>query len=428
MAISAGFILGKEFDFVDCPGSLVDISFLDDLPSEYRKRSEKPRMTWPGMTTAPTNYTSADLAIAWYVKKHHPEIEVDFIFPKDITLERLRSNVCNFVIGYDILDALCEGEEQLAKVENAFRHCGNIMPSWEVQEAIYMKSNYMKRAMDLGIPVAPTVYAAKEDRKPEALLDEIKARGWKTFLIKQSYSCGSIGLKKMQVADCDANPQALQDYFNEYADCPEYVVQEFIEGFSRNWEVRCFWFNGDFLYAIGNRAAFSTVEGEKVGIISEEEIPEEFLMRAKEIGKQALHALPQDNTLTCIRTDIGCSDSQIHDKDYQDWNGVDKKFFLNEIEYGGTTYFPRALRFDCIPMWAGYYASKARQIYDESSHKISSRELSKCGYVVDLDNSGAVSTLASLPQLDGTPPVSVSDALTDDDDDISVGSWQNSQP
>merc|ERR1719191_24882 len=133
----------------------------------------------------------------------------------------------------------------------------------------------------------------------------------------------------MQVADCDADPQVLQDYFNEHADCPEYVVQEFIEGFSRNWEVRCFWFNGDFLYAIGNRAAFSTTEGEKVGIISEEEIPEEFLMRAKEIGKQALRALPQDDTLTCIRTDIGCSDTQIHDKDYQDWNDVSRTFFLN---------------------------------------------------------------------------------------------------
>merc|ERR1719502_1093349 len=140
-----------------------------------------------------------------------------------------------------------------------------------------MKSHYMKKANDLGIPVAPTLYAGKDDRTPEDLLKRIQSRGWKTFLIKQSYSCGSIGLKKMQVADCEANIQILQDYFDEYADCPEYVVQEFIEGFSRNWEVRCFWFNGEFLYAIGNRAAFSTADGEKVGIICEEELPARFL-------------------------------------------------------------------------------------------------------------------------------------------------------
>jgi hypothetical protein len=101
MASRVGFILGKEFDFVDCPGSLVDTSFLKDLPSEYRKRSEKPRMTWPGMTTDAHDYISADLAIAWYIKKNYPELDVDFIFPQDIKLDRLKSNICNFVLGYD---------------------------------------------------------------------------------------------------------------------------------------------------------------------------------------------------------------------------------------------------------------------------------------------------------------------------------------
>merc|ERR1719316_2059374 len=144
----------------------------------------------------------------------------------------------------------------------------------------------MKRATELGMPVAPTIYAAKEERSPQALLNEIQARGWKTFLIKQSYSCGSIGLKKMRVADCEANPQILRDYFEEYADCPEYVVQEFIEGFSRNWEVRCFWFNGEFLYAMANRAAVSTAEGESVGIITGDDIPQDFLEEAKKIGKE----------------------------------------------------------------------------------------------------------------------------------------------
>merc|ERR1711904_663972 len=100
-------------------------------------------------------------------KKHYKELEVDLIFPKDISLERLRSNTCNFVIGYDILDAMCEGEEQLAAVESAFKNCENTLPSWEVQEAIYMKSKYMKRAAELGVPIAPTIYAAKEDRNPQ---------------------------------------------------------------------------------------------------------------------------------------------------------------------------------------------------------------------------------------------------------------------
>merc|ERR1711907_488147 len=118
-------------------------------------------MTWPGMTVDNKDHISVDVAIAWYMHKHYPEIDVDFIFPQDITLDRLKSNLCNFITGYDILDALCEGEEQLAEVTNAFQNSGNIMPSWEVQEAIYMKSNYMKKAIDLGIPIAPTIYAQR---------------------------------------------------------------------------------------------------------------------------------------------------------------------------------------------------------------------------------------------------------------------------
>lgn len=373
MPIRVGFILGKEFDFVDGPGSVVDTSFLDDLPEEYRKREEKPRMTWPGMSGFDNkNHISVDVAIAWYIRKHYPEFDVDFIFPQDITLDRLKSNLCNFITGYDILDALCEGEEQLAQVTNAFQNCGNIMPSWEVQEAIYMKSKYMKRAIQAGVPVAPTIFAEKGSRTAEGLLQEIQARGWKDFFIKQSYSCGSVGCKKMKVAECEANPDILKEYFEEYADCSEYVIQEFIEGFCRNWEVRCFWFNGEFLYAIANRAAVSTADGEKVGIITGDEIPKDFLEEAKKIGKEALKSLPQMTTpaghpvgMTLIRTDVGCADSQVYDTGYAHWNANSRNFFLNEIEYGGTTYFSRALKFDSIPLYAQLYTTKTKEIHEK---------------------------------------------------------------
>jgi len=375
MSIRVGFILGKEFDFVDAEGSVVDTAFLDDLPQKYRERSEKPRMTWPGMNVSNKDHISVDVAIAWYIKKHYSDIEVDFVMPDDITTERLKSNLCNFVIGYDILDAMVEGPEQLAQVREAFETCGNIMPSWEVQEAIYMKSVYTKQAMAAGVPVAPTIFAGKGHRNPSDLLQEIKARGWKTFILKQSYSCGSIGFVKLDVEECEHKPQILEEYFQTYADCPEFVVQEFIAGFCRNWEVRCFWFNGEFLYAMANRASVSTADGEKVGIITGDEIPAEFLENAKRIGKQALKALPQLQTpaghpigMTCIRTDIGCSDSPVYDKDY-DWDASKKTFFLNEIEYGGTTYFARALNFDCVPLWAQLYASKAREIFELCLHK-----------------------------------------------------------
>eukprot|EP00746_Dinoflagellata_sp_MGD_P151453 gnl/MRDRNA2_/MRDRNA2_83049_c0_seq1.p1 gnl/MRDRNA2_/MRDRNA2_83049_c0~~gnl/MRDRNA2_/MRDRNA2_83049_c0_seq1.p1 ORF type:complete len:117 (+),score=21.72 gnl/MRDRNA2_/MRDRNA2_83049_c0_seq1:1-351(+) len=98
---------------------------------------------------------------------------------------------------------------------------------------------------------------------------------------------------------------------------------------------------------------------------------------------------------TCIRTDIGCSDSPVHDKDYSHWNTNSRTYFLNEIEYGGTTYFARALKFDCIPLWAELYATKAQEIHNkmhdgeytkdgEGSDTSTVDSLERCGKNVDI--------------------------------------------
>merc|ERR1719337_375353 len=186
--------------------------------------------------------------------------------------------------------------------------------------------------------------------------------------MKQSFMAFSLGFVKLTVKECEENPKILKDYFEEFPDCPEYVVQEAIEGFVRNWETRCFWFNGEFLYAIANKAAVSTDDGEE-RIVTGDDIPPEFLENAKRIGREALKILPQLKTpdgkpvpMTLIRTDVGCSDSVVHDCN-TNWDPTKKTFFLNEIEYGGTTYFIRHLKFDAVPLWADLYATKAREIH-----------------------------------------------------------------
>merc|ERR1719473_433246 len=115
---------------------------------------------------------------------------------------------------------MCEGAEKLEIVTHAFKACGNIMPSWEVQEAIYMKE-----AARLGVPMAPTIFATKGSREPQALLREIQARGWQHFVLKQSYGFGSAGFVKLSVAECKEKPEILKEYFKTHAECPEYVVQ-----------------------------------------------------------------------------------------------------------------------------------------------------------------------------------------------------------
>jgi len=344
-----------------------DASFLADLPDDYRVDPESHEYLMdcePGTK----GFAQADVAIAWYIKKNNPDIEVDIITPNEITLARLQTNAFNFTLGYNAVNISVENNSDGPRKLKAFKKCGNILPTWEVEDFILYKSKYMQACMDAGVPMAPTIFAFKGKRSPAELMQQIKARGWKSFVMKQSESGFSLGFFKISVDACEKDPKILKQYFKDWAHCPEFIVQEAIDGFTRNWETRCFWYNGKFLYAIANMAAVSTADGAE-RIISGDDIPSEFLENAKKIGREAIKALPelkaptgQPVPMIMMRTDIGCSDSRIHDKD-TNWDPKAKTFFLNEIEPSSTTYFVRHLKFDCIPLYGKLYADTARKVH-----------------------------------------------------------------
>jgi len=314
-----------------------------------------------------------DVALAWYIQKHNKDIEADIITPEELTLERLEKNDVNFTLGYNGVNIAVEGDSAASAIKmKAFKKAKNLFPTWAQEEFILHKSHYMKACMAAGVPMAPTIFAMKNGRSPTQLLKQVKARGWKTFVMKQS-ECGfCLGFMKLTVEQCEQDPSILANYFTQYAHCPEYVVQEAIEGFTRNWETRCFWWKGKFLYAIANMAAVSTKDG-KEHIITGDDIPKEFLENAKRVGRQAIQAvppmkLPNGKTIdqVLLRTDIGCCDSELHDNTYN-WNPKKKTFFLNEIEPNSTTYFVRWLKFDCMPLYGKLYARSAREIYQKNA-------------------------------------------------------------
>merc|ERR1712224_961868 len=149
----------------------------------------------------------------------------------------------------------------------------------------------MKKCMKAGVPMAPTIFAMKGARSPTQLLSQIKKRGWKNFVLKQSTSGFCLGFLKLSVEECEKDPKILANYFKDWSKIPEYIVQEAVDGFTRNWETRCFRFNGEFLYAIANMAAVSSPD-EKERIITGDDIPAEFLENAKKIGAQAVKCIP----------------------------------------------------------------------------------------------------------------------------------------
>jgi len=231
------------------------------------------------------------------------------------------------------------------------------------------------------------------------LFQQIKERGWKKFVMKQSESGFCLGFLKLSVEECEKDPSILKTYFEDYEDCPEFVVQEAIDGFTRNWETRCFWYNGEFLYAIANMAAVSTEDG-KERIVTGDDIPKEFLEEARKIGQQAIKCLPNlkvqgggEIPMVLTRTDIGCSDSQIFDKDYN-WDPSKKTFFLNEIEPSSTTYFVRHLKFDCIPMYGKLYAETAIKYKEMKDKKIGASAAGMVSAKRSIDESTAEETAA----------------------------------
>jgi len=306
--------------------------------------------------------------LAWYIQKHK-DIEADIITPEELTLERLEKNDVNFTLGYNGVNIAVEGDPAGCAIKmKAFKKAKNLFLTWAQEEFLLYKSNYMKACMAAGVPMAPTIFAMKHHRSPTHLLEQIKARGWKTFVMKQSESGFCLGFMKLTVEQCEQDSSILANYFADYAHCPEYIVQEAIEGFTRNWETRCFWWKGKFLYAIANMAAVSTKDSRE-HIVTGDDIPKEFLENAKRVGRQAIQALPpmelpNGKTIDQIllRTDIGCCDSELHDNTYN-WNPNKKTFFLNEIEPNSTTYFVRWLKFDCMPLYGKLYARSAREIY-----------------------------------------------------------------
>jgi hypothetical protein len=373
--IRVGFICGKDTDFVEHPGKgpryskIGDLSFLSDCPDKWRVdlASHEYLMDCEPGTKGQIH---CDVALAWYIKKHFKDIEIDIITPEELSLERLQSNDLNFTLGYNAVNISVENNASGPRKLRAFKKATNIFPTWEAEAFILYKSKYMQACIDAGVPMAPTIFAFKGNRSPAKLMKQIKERGWRHFVLKQSESGFCLGFKKLSVEQCDADPSILKEYFNDWGHIAEFIVQECVDGFTRNWETRCFWFNGKFLYAIANMAAVSTKDG-KEHIVTGDDIPKEFLEGAKRVGRQAIQVLPQLKTPggkpvknVLVRTDIGCSDSQMYDRDCQ-WDPTQKTFFLNEIEPSSTTYFVRWLKFDCLPMYGKLYAAKAREIHRE---------------------------------------------------------------
>ena len=200
-----------------------------------------------------------DVAIAMMVKTRFPDITVDIILPKEITLQRLKKNDINYVVGYDYINALndepwvpkFEGVAGTRKIVDIYKNkASKIFPPYEYLDFIWNKKKYLTKLQHHKIPISPTMFVKGSISVP-TLLSRITSYGWLSFIIKPIGGTTSWGLGLFRLSDVIREPTLVMDYFIENNDYyKDYLVQPLIEGFIKHGEVKGFWIDGTFSYAV----------------------------------------------------------------------------------------------------------------------------------------------------------------------------------
>ena len=165
-----------------------------------------------------------DVALAYIMKNKFPDIQVDIIFPKDISNERLQKNDINIPIGYDIINAINDdpyikkfsGKAGIDKLDKIYQNKKNkIFPSYEFMAFIWDKKKYLQVLQKHKIPISPTIFI-KDNVQVKKLLQQVQKYKWKEFIIKPIGGTSSAGLGKFKLSDCLKDLSSLKEYFEVY--------------------------------------------------------------------------------------------------------------------------------------------------------------------------------------------------------------------
>lgn len=309
------------------------------------------------------NKLHIDVAIAMTVKVKYPSIKVDIIQPKDISLERLQRNDLNFVVGYDYINAVNDdpwvpkfsGEAGHKKILNIYKNKkAKLFPSYEYMNFIWNKRKYLTKFEKAGIPISPTIFINKQVSIPR-LLAQLDSHKWNNFIIKPIGGTTSYGVGLFNLNKILNEPTILMDYFIKNGELyEEFLVQPLIKGFKAYGEIKSYWINGEFSYAV------NTIDRGDDNYKVKEIIDPKVLRKCKDIGLRVLQSVPKMTVLhkrtdhVVIRIDLTCC------LDNSPKSSL--KYYLNEIEEGGIagTYLDfKNVEYPMVEVLADSFVKKA---------------------------------------------------------------------
>ena len=360
-----GFIVGKTNEVCD-NSALKKLTPKKYLADTYNKK----------------NQLHVDVAIAMYVKTKFPGHTVDIILPKEITLNRLKKNDINFVLGYDYISTIEQDPyvpkfsgEKGQKLLDIYKNPNSkIFPPYKHLDFIWNKKKYLTKFHRSKIPINPTIFVKSNANIPK-LLNQIKSYGWTHFIIKPVGGCEGHGLgvlttpSKINYEESSESfdtkkllktPMKLTRYFDENNQYySEYLVQRLITGFKKHGEVKSFWIGGEYNYAIVTK---DVPYGDSiVKPLTNKKIIDKCL----ELGSKVCKNIPKlefngkKTTPVMTRIDMVCC---LDNKPLSSYD-----YYLNEIEEGGLagsyTDF-KQITFPFVEVMSDAYVRKARELLE----------------------------------------------------------------
>ena len=345
-----GFLVGKDDEIYD------DDYLFNLTPKKHLAQ---------GMYDEPLLHT--DVAIAITIRDSYPDIQVDIIQPREISNQRLQKNNVNFILGYDCINQMVsdpyvkkfDGKQGYQLLKNIYGSPKNkVFPPMNFLEFIWAKDKYLSTFQRKKIPISPTIVVSSYSTPK--IIGNVQKRGWKQFIIKPVGGTIAIGVERFNLQDCLKNPLLITDYFNEHKEYyPKFLIQELIQGFKKHGEIKMFWINNEYSYAVNT---IDRGDGDQDKYTVKPVQQSKILQQCKVIGKSVLQALPKirvNNQVVkpvLVRTDFTCCQEN---KSHSPQN-----YYLNEVEHqdAGSYVTYENIKYPYVQVMADSFVKKAQEL------------------------------------------------------------------
>jgi len=346
---------GNKFELVNEKKRIPARPWVKETPEDFFiERPAAQRKS--GVAVPPLVGIPGDVSIAEYIKFNHGDnFEIDYIHPKDINTERLKSNDINFLLIYDLLEAfhLDKKGEVFRTFRTALHEAGNVFPSLEYQEFVNSKLLYYNHFKQNNIPIAPTITVSTEEWQARVaqvsrqggpsvvaleILEEVKRQGFTKFIAKPVYGQEAIGCRIFTTADVKAGDftRFLKKNFEKF---PGLIIQDFIKDFGdtkQSPELRMYFVGREYQFTAcaTNERTYTLKEDGVGGTLN---LPPHIDLHAlKALANRAMDNMPaiklrkEDKEVVLpkllTRVDMGCIRNGVFDP------------WVNEVEFVPSMY------------------------------------------------------------------------------------------